>query len=289
MVQLIDGIRISKEILVRITEAVRSLQRPPGLAFVLVGDDPASKTYIKMKRKRCADAGIRSFDKVFPETCGQEELLQEIAALNAHPEIDGILVQLPLPRHIHAHAIIEAIDPSKDVDGFTPWNMGKTLLGEEDGFFPCTPLGICIMLNHAEIAVKGKHAVIVGRSNIVGKPLAAMLMQKNMRGNATVTVAHTQTPNLAEICRSADILIAAAGSPHLIRKEMVRTGTVVIDVGIHKVNHGKSLSRIIGDVDFDSVAPLCSAITPVPGGVGPMTIAMLLSNTLLSYQRREQF
>lgn len=288
MTKLIDGNLIAQEIHDNIAAAIRHMQRPPGLAFILVGDHPASKTYIKMKRKRCSEIGIRSFDKELPENISQEALISEINRLNLNPEVDGILVQLPLPPHIKAQKIIAAIDPDKDVDGFTPYNMGKTLLGEEDGFFPCTPLGICILLHHSGIEVNGKHVVIVGRSNIVGKPLAAMLMQKNARGNATVTVAHSQTPQLSQLCRSADILIAATGVPKLIHADMLRLGAVVIDVGIHRINESSGKTKIIGDVDFDSVAPLCQAITPVPGGVGPMTIAMLLSNTLLSYQRREK-
>jgi methylenetetrahydrofolate dehydrogenase (NADP+)/methenyltetrahydrofolate cyclohydrolase len=279
---LIDGTKIAKTIQDQVAKAISSLShRKPGLAFVLVGKNPASQTYIRMKKKRCSEVGILSFDCELPESVTEGQLLEEIKKLNHNSAIDGILVQLPLPEHINTLNIISAVDPAKDIDGFHPLNVGKMLLGESGGFLPCTPHGIQVLLTHAQIPIHGKHVVIVGRSNIVGKPLAAILMQKAPHCNATVTIAHSQTEHLKEICRSADILVAAIGHPRFIKKEMVKEGTVVVDVGINRVQ-----GKIVGDVDFEAVAPLCSHITPVPGGVGPMTVALLLSNTLLSYQRK---
>ena len=284
---LIDGSAIAKQIQGQITEAISHLHsRKPGLAFILVGNNPASAAYIRMKKKRCHEVGILSFDYELPETISEEFLLKEIDRLNQDPLVDGILVQLPLPPHIQTSRIISAIDPKKDVDGFHPLNVGKMLLGEHDGFLPCTPLGIQVLIARAGVPLLGKHVVIVGRSNIVGKPLAAILMQKAPHCNATVTVVHSLSEHLHEICRSADVLIAAIGKPRFIQATMVKPGAVVIDVGINRVSCGKGETQIVGDVDFETVAPLCSQITPVPGGVGPMTIALLLSNTLLSYQRR---
>lgn len=284
---IIDGEKIAKTIDERIKEAIKHTRRPPGLAFILVGEDPASQSYIKMKKKRCKEVGILSIDREFSSAIGENELLAEIDKLNADPTVDGILVQLPLPSHISATKVMEKIDPSKDIDGFHPLNIGKMLLGDLDGFLPCTPHGIHILLTHSKIEIQGKHVVIIGRSNIVGKPLAAILMQKNRDCNATVTVANSYTENLAALCRSADILVAAIGLPYFVKKEMVKKGAVVIDVGINRIKDSTGKSIIVGDVAFNEVAPLCSHITPVPKGVGPMTIAMLLSNTLLSYQRRQ--
>jgi methylenetetrahydrofolate dehydrogenase (NADP+) / methenyltetrahydrofolate cyclohydrolase len=284
---LIDGTAVAKSIEDRIAYAIRQLKgRPPGLAFILVGDHPASRAYVRMKKKRCAEVGILSVDRELPKNTTEEQLLHEIDALNRDDSIDGILIQLPLPPHISTSHMMRAVDPSKDVDGFHPINMGKLLLGELDGFLSCTPQGVHVLLTHSQIPLLGKHVVIVGRSNIVGKPLAAILMQKAPHCNATVTVAHSMTENLPEVCRSADILIAAIGQPHFIKANMVKKGAVVIDVGINRITGPDQKTHLVGDVDFDQVAPLCSHITPVPGGVGPMTIAMLLSNTLLSYQRR---
>jgi len=284
---LIDGTAIAKSIEDRIAHAIRQLKgRPPGLAFILVGDHPASRAYVRMKKKKCAEVGILSVDRELPKNTTEEQLLHEIDALNRDESIDGILIQLPLPSHISTSHMMRAVDPSKDVDGFHPINMGKLLLGELDGFLSCTPQGVHVLLTHSQIPLLGKHVVIVGRSNIVGKPLAAILMQKAPHCNATVTVAHSMTENLPEICRSADILIAAIGQPHFIKAHMIKKGAVVIDVGINRITGPDQKAHLVGDVDFEHVAPLCSHITPVPGGVGPMTIAMLLSNTLLSYQRR---
>lgn len=284
---LIDGKAIAKVIQKKIESSISTLShRKPGLAFVLVGNDPASQTYIQMKKKRCTEVGILSFDCELPNSISEKRLLDEIAKLNKNPDVDGILVQLPLPDHINTMNIVSAVDPKKDVDGFHPLNVGKMLIGENDGFLPCTPHGVQVLLTHAQIPIHGKHVVIVGRSNIVGKPLAAILMQKAPHCNATVTIAHSHSENLKEICLSADILVAAMGNPKFIKKEMVRKGAVVIDVGINRIMTPEGKETIVGDVDFEEVAPICSHITPVPGGVGPMTIAILLSNTLLSYQRR---
>jgi methylenetetrahydrofolate dehydrogenase (NADP+)/methenyltetrahydrofolate cyclohydrolase len=286
---LIDGTAIAQEILNKIAMAISTLsKRKPGLAFILVGNNPASQTYIRMKKKRCKEVGMLSLDCELPSTITEEDLLKEIEKLNTNPAIDGILIQLPLPDHMNTMHIVSAIDPAKDVDGFHPLNVGKMLIGETDGFLPCTPHGIQVLLTQAQIPIHGRHVVIVGRSNIVGKPLAAILMQKAPHCNASVTVVHSQSEHLPEICRSADILIAAMGKPLFIKKEMVKQGAVVVDVGINRIKTSQGQSTLVGDVDYAQVAPLCSHISPVPGGVGPMTIAILLSNTLLSYQRRMQ-
>jgi methylenetetrahydrofolate dehydrogenase (NADP+) / methenyltetrahydrofolate cyclohydrolase len=288
MTQLINGKTIAHKIEEEIAGVIKTFtHRPPGLAFILVGDAPASRSYIEAKKKKCRDVGILSFDREFTADVSEVKLLDEIAHLNKNPAVDGILIQLPLPPHISSTRIMEAVSPEKDVDGFHPLNMGKMLIGENGGFFPCTPLGIITLLAHSKIAVSGKHVVIVGRSNIVGKPLAALLMQKAPHCNATVTLAHSYTENLAALCRSADILIAALGKPHSITREMTNERMIIVDVGINRIKRDDK-EVLVGDVDFAQIAPHVTAITPVPGGVGPMTIAMLLSNTLLSYQRREQ-
>lgn len=282
--KLIDGKKTAEKIQLEIAAQIEQYEGiKPGLAFILIGDNPASQTYVKAKKKACSLTGIISTLIELPKTISEEELLIEIKKLNHDFHIDGILVQLPLPSHIDEKRVMLQIDPEKDVDGFHPVNVGKMLLGNNDGFLPCTPQGICVLLEKHEIPVSGKRVVIIGRSNIVGKPLAAILMQKKKGCNATVTVAHSQSENLDEIARSADILIAAIGKPGFVCKHMVRPGAVVIDVGINRLQGNK----IVGDVAFEEVAPLTSWITPVPGGVGPMTIAMLLQNTLLSFERRK--
>lgn len=287
MTTLIDGKKVAAEIEEKIAHAISHIKgRKPGLAFILVGRDPSSKVYIGMKRKKCKEVGIVSFDIEFPETISEKQLIEEIHRLNANPDVDGILVQLPLPSHINQTNVIESVMPDKDVDGFHPLNMGKLLIGDASGFCPCTPLGIHVLLANSRVPLLGKHVVIVGRSTIVGKPLAALLMQKAPHCNATVTVAHSLTTNLPSLCKTADILVAAIGKASFITEDMVKEGAVVIDVGINRMSSKEGVSHIIGDVDFEHVAPKCSSITPVPGGVGPMTIAMLLSNTLLSYQRK---
>ena len=280
---LIDGKKIAHDIQTSIAHQVSALKgRKPGLAFILVGDNPASQTYVRTKKKACAHTGIESTLLELPASTTEAELLSHIERLNLDPAIDGILVQLPLPHALDEKIVTRAIHPEKDVDGFHPMNVGKMLLGEEGGFLPCTPNGIKVILERTHIPVSGKHVVVIGRSNIVGKPLAAILMQKKPHCNATVTVAHSQSDNLVQLARSADILVAALGKPRFVTRDMVKPGAVVIDVGINRSSDGK----IIGDVDFDAVASIASHITPVPGGVGPMTIAMLLQNTLWSYLKR---
>ena len=277
---LIDGKKIAAEIQADIAKKVAEIQgRKPGLAFILVGENGASQSYVRAKKKACASALIISTVIELPASIAETDLLKQIDQLNQSPRIDGILVQLPLPPHINERIITASIDPAKDVDGFHPLNVGKMLLGEEGGFFPCTPLGIKVLLEKYRIPVEGKHLVIVGRSNTVGKPLAAILMQKKAHCNATVTIAHSKSEHLAALTRSADILVAAMGSPLFIKKEMVKKGAAVIDVGINRLSNG----TLVGDVDFQNVSDIAGHITPVPGGVGPMTIAMLLHNTLLSF------
>ncbi|HEX2579406.1 MAG TPA: bifunctional methylenetetrahydrofolate dehydrogenase/methenyltetrahydrofolate cyclohydrolase FolD [Rhabdochlamydiaceae bacterium] len=278
---ILDGKKVADHILKEVKKTIGTFTRPPGLAFVIVGDDPASQTYVKMKKKKCMEIGIVSKDKKFPADTTEKQLIAHIQKLNTDPTIDGILIQQPLPPHLRASTLMEAVDPDKDVDGFHPVNMGRLLLGETNGFIPCTPEGIHRLLHYYKISLSGKHVVILGRSNIVGKPLSALLVQKNPAANATVTIAHTGTKNIKELTQSADILIAAMGSPHFVKAPMIKKGAVVVDVGINRNG-----TKIVGDVDFERVAPLCSHITPVPGGIGPMTIAMLLSNTALSVERK---
>lgn len=273
---LIEGKRIAEEILESVREEIAKIKtRKPMLALLVVGDHAASLSYIRGKKKACEKVGMLSLVKELAKDTKEEELLREIHKLNQDPLVDGILVQMPLPPQIRPHMVQAAIHPDKDVDGFHPLNMGKLLLGEEGGFIPCTPKGILVLLERCQIPVEGKHVVIVGRSNIVGKPLAALLMQKKKGCNATVTIAHSKTEDLQKITRSADILVAAIGSSLFIKKEMVKPGAAVIDVGINRGLDGK----LVGDVDFKEVFPLAQWITPVPGGVGPMTIAMLIQNT----------
>lgn len=288
---LLDGKSLAESIHAKIKSEVTGLKRPPCLAVVLIGNNPASKVYVNRKAKACDDVGYKSIKEEYPETITQQQLVEVIQRLNLDPTIDGILVQLPLPEHIDALTIIKAINPAKDVDGFHPENMGKLLIGDATGFVPCTPLGICTMLQHYKIETTGKNAVIVGRSNIVGKPMAALLMQTGPGGNATVTVAHSKTKHLADICSQADILIAAIGRPYYIAPNMVKEGAVVVDVGMNRIDDSTKTNgyRLVGDVDFDHIRDKCTAITPVPGGVGPMTIAMLLQNTLQGYIWRNQF
>lgn len=261
--------------------------RAPGLAFILVGEHAPSYTYVKMKHRACERVGIKSYVIELPNTTTAEQLKEQIQSLNENPAIDGILVQLPLP--FDAREALATIDPRKDVDGFHPFNFGKLLQGDLSGPIPCTPYGIYRLLQEENIAVAGKHVVIVGRSNIVGKPLAALLMQNAPGANATVTVAHSRTENLAALTRQADILVAAIGKPQMVTANMVKEGAVVIDVGINRVDDPSSERgyRLVGDVDFDQVAPKARAITPVPGGIGPMTVTMLLHNTIQSFSARQ--
>jgi len=290
--QPIDGKRIAAEIREEIREEVRRRAaqglRPPGLAVVLVGENPASQFYVRSKSKACQEAGFHSVQVDRPSTIAQEELLAIVADLNARPEIDGILVQLPLPKHMDEERVLLAIDPAKDVDGFHPINVGNLSVGRP-GFVPCTPLGVRELLVREGIETRGRFAVVVGRSNIVGKPMAQLLMARGKGGDATVCVCHSATPNLAEVVRRADILVAAIGKAEAISGDMIKPGAVVVDVGINRVDDASEPKgyRVCGDVHYESAARVASRITPVPGGVGPMTIAMLLKNTLDSCARRE--
>jgi len=263
--------------------------RVPGLAVVLVGDDPASQVYVRNKTRTCGELGIRSEMRVLPATATQEEVLALIDELNRDPEIDGILVQSPPPPHIDEAEIIAAIDPDKDVDCFSERNVGRLVIGSRPGFDPCTPWGVMELLRRSGIDPKGKHAVIIGRSNIVGKPLAAMLMRKAAGANATVTVVHSGTPDIARYTREADILIAALGKPEFVRGDMIKPGAVVIDVGINRVHNPESgKDKLTGDVCFAEAVEVASAITPVPGGVGPMTIAGLMRNAVAASEWRQK-
>jgi methylenetetrahydrofolate dehydrogenase (NADP+) / methenyltetrahydrofolate cyclohydrolase len=283
--ELIDGRAIAKKIRADVAERVKKLAAhgvKPGLAVVLVGDDPASAVYVGAKGKATEEAGMYSQTIRLPADTAQSELLARVDALNADPRIHGILVQMPLPKQIDPDTVIRRIQPTKDVDGFHPINVGKMLVGERDGFIPCTPAGIQVMLRESGVKTPGKNCVIIGRSNIVGKPMAALMVQDNPDANCTVTVCHRHTSDLAGHTREADILIVAAGRAGIVTADMVKPGAVVIDVGTNRVNDAtsKTGTRLQGDVDFESVRKVASKITPVPGGVGPMTIAMLMANTV---------
>ena len=279
MAKRIDGKAFAEGLRERVGEAVSSLQRDhgltPGLAVVLVGEDPASQVYVRNKGKQTLEAGMKSFEHKLPNTTSETELLGLINQLNADPDVHGILVQLPLPDQIDSHAVINAINPDKDVDGFHLINVGRLSTGAS-GLVPCTPLG-CLMLLKAKLGdLSGKNAVVVGRSNIVGKPMAALLLAES----CTVTIAHSRTQDLAEVCREADILVAAVGRPEMIPGDWVKPGAMVIDVGINRIEGEEGKTRLVGDVDYASCEAVAGAITPVPGGVGPMTIACLLRNTV---------
>ena len=283
--ELIDGRAIARKIRADVAERVKKLASrgvKPGLAVVLVGDDPPSAVYVSAKGKAIEEAGMYSITICLEADTSLSELIERVDALNADPRIHGILVQMPLPKQIDPEFVIRRVDPRKDVDGFHPVNVGKMLVGERDGFIPCTPAGIQVLLRESGVKTPGKHCVIIGRSNIVGKPMAALMMQDNPDANCTVTVCHRHTVDLAVHTRSADILIVAAGRAGIVNGDMVKRGAVVIDVGTNRVKDEKSKSgtRLRGDVDFESVRKVASKITPVPGGVGPMTIAMLMANTV---------
>jgi methylenetetrahydrofolate dehydrogenase (NADP+)/methenyltetrahydrofolate cyclohydrolase len=283
--QLISGTQVAEKVLAECKSDIAQLAilgLKPGLAVVLIGDDPASRAYVRSKDKKCKDLGLHSVKHELPASTTQQEILALVGQLNLDPTIHGILVQSPPPKHINEAAIVQAIDPAKDVDGFHPINVAKLALEDPTGFVPCTPLGCQRLLLETGIETTGAHAVVVGRSMIVGKPMALLLMAKGKGGDATVTVTHSRTRDLASITRTADILIAAIGRPDFIRAEHVKEGAVVIDVGINRVDDliAEKGYRLVGDVAFNEVAPKCAAITPVPGGVGPMTIAMLMANTL---------
>ena len=290
--KLLDGkaesAAIRSEIKAEVEEIVKNGGRRPSLTAILVGDNPASKTYVANKEKACADAGFTSEVKRLPAETTEEELLGLIRNLNTDPNVDGFIVQLPLPKHIDENKVIAAIDPSKDVDGFHPVSAGKMMLGQ-DTFLPATPMGIMTLLERNKIETKGKSCVVLGRSNIVGRPMANLLSRKGYPGDCTVTICHSRTKDIEKYTREADIIVAAIGIPFFVKEEMVKEGAVVIDVGINSIedNTRKSGYRLVGDVDFEKVAPKCSYITPVPGGVGPMTIASLLQNTLKAYKNHK--
>lgn len=285
--QIIDGKSIAARVREEVREEVAALEprdRPPGLAVILVGDDPASQVYVRSKGKACEEAGIHSITETLPASISESQLLERIAQLNRDETFHGILVQLPLPKHINTETIIESITPEKDVDCFHPFNVGRLAMGAPI-FEPATPAGIMELLKRQNISPVGKHAVIVGRSNIVGKPLANLLMQKHPHANAVVTVAHSAAGDISRFTRQADILVAAIGQPELIRGDMVKEGAVVIDVGVNRVEAPNPKGyRLVGDVAFEEAAEKAGYITPVPGGVGPMTIAMLLKNTMKAYR-----
>ncbi len=286
---IIDGKQVAADIRAELKAEVASLKAKgivPGLGVILVGDDPASNSYVTAKERTCEELGIYSDDNRLPAETSQDELMALIGKMNADPKINGILVQLPLPKHMNESEVLFAIAPDKDVDGFHPVSVGKMVVGEK-AFLSCTPHGVLHLLIRSGVKIDGAHVVIVGRSNIVGKPLANMLIQKSPTGNATVTVCHTRTKDLACHTRQADILVAAAGRPNTITADMVKDGAVVIDVGVNRVEDAgrKSGYRLVGDVDFEAVKQKASLITPVPGGVGPMTITMLMVNTVLSAKR----
>lgn len=288
--RIIDGKQIAAEIKEEITQQAEDLKGQditPGLVTILVGEDPASQTYVGMKRKTCAELGMKSIAEEHPSDLSQEDLLDLIARYNNDPEIHGILVQLPLPDHIDEKEVLLAIDPAKDVDGFHPNNVGLMMIGEPR-FAPCTPAGIVELLMRSDNPPSGKEVVIVGRSNIVGKPVANLLVQKNDRANATVTICHSRTKDLPAVVKRADIVIAAIGSAEFIKADWLKPGAVVIDVGTNRVDDDTRERgwRLVGDVEFDAAKEVASAITPVPGGVGPMTITMLMWNTMLAAKQQ---
>jgi methylenetetrahydrofolate dehydrogenase (NADP+)/methenyltetrahydrofolate cyclohydrolase len=285
--QIIDGAavaaRLRQTIKARVTTLVAQHGRAPGLAVVLVGEDPASQVYVRNKGKATLEVGMRSIEHQLDASTAEAELLHLVAQLNADPQIDGILVQLPLPKHINAERVLLAIDPDKDVDGFHPINAGRLMTGQA-GLVPCTPNGCMLLLREVLPSLTGLHAVVVGRSNIVGKPIAQLLLQ----ADCTVTIAHSRTRDLPAVCRSADILIAAVGKPEMIRGDWLKPGAIVIDVGINRIATTDGKSRLVGDVATQEAVTKALAITPVPGGVGPMTIACLLNNTLSAFERRQR-
>ena len=293
--RIIDGKAVARKIEEEVAAEIGRLAFRPGLVAVRVGNDPASEVYVRSKAKKAEELGLRGEQKIFHESMSESDLLAQVRALNEDPEVDGILVQLPLPKHIDAKKVIDSIDPAKDVDGFHPVNVGYLHLGRAT-LVPCTPAGVMRLIDSTGVAIDGKHAVVVGRSDIVGKPQAALLLQRN----ATVTICHSRTADLGEITRQADILVAAVGKPFMIRGDMIKPGAVVIDVGMNRVDASfaskldgeksrllaKNGSVLVGDVDFEAGKEVASWITPVPGGVGPMTIAMLMKNTLTAAKMR---
>ncbi|MGO9818011.1 MAG: bifunctional methylenetetrahydrofolate dehydrogenase/methenyltetrahydrofolate cyclohydrolase FolD [Acidocella sp.] len=282
MIQIIDGKAFATKLRAEIAAEVAALPYKPGLAVVLVGHDPASKVYVANKAKQTVEVGMNSFEHRLPADTTQEHLLALVRQLNDDPAVHGILVQLPLPKHLDTEAVIAAISPEKDVDGLTVVNAGRLASGAE-GLIPCTPLGCLLLLQDNIPDMTGLHAVVIGRSNLVGKPVAQLLLQQN----CTVTMAHSKTRDLPALCRTADILVAAVGRPEMVKGDWVKPGAVVIDVGINRVPAGEGKTKLVGDVAYDEAAPIAGKITPVPGGVGPMTIACLLRNTLTAAKRLE--
>ena len=282
---LLDGKTLAKKIQLELKEKIIQLEpkidRPPGLAVIMVGDNPASAVYVRNKERACQRVGIASMGQHFPKDTAQSKLEQVIKSLNQDDRVDGILVQLPLPSHLDSISLLHLIDPDKDADGLHPANLGK-LVRSEAGLRSCTPAGVMRLLQEYDLPLEGKKAVVIGRSILVGKPIALMLLEQN----ATVIMAHSRTKDLGAVCRDADIIVAAVGIPKLITQEMVKPGAIVIDVGINRVELEDGKSKLVGDVDFDAVSKVASHITPVPGGIGPMTVAMLLSNTVQSYERK---
>lgn len=278
MATILDGKALAAKVKAQVKEEAATMARIPGLAVIIVGNNPASRVYVNSKRKDCEECGFLSEEFALPEETTEAELIALIQELNGRADIDGILCQLPLPNGINEEAVLMAIDPDKDVDGFHPMNAGALFVGK-DGFLPCTPYGVMEILDEYGIDPKGKNCVVIGRSNIVGKPMSIMLLQRH----GTVTICHSRTQNLAEICRGADILVAAVGKNHTVTKDMVKPGAVVIDVAMNRNDEGK----LCGDVDFEDVKEIASAITPVPGSVGPMTRAMLMKNTLLAAKKHQ--
>jgi methylenetetrahydrofolate dehydrogenase (NADP+)/methenyltetrahydrofolate cyclohydrolase len=290
---LIDGRAIARQLQDELAERIALLKARglrPGLAFVRVGEDPASKVYVGRKEKTCNELSIFSETHVLAEATTQEQLLKLLNHLNANPRLHGILVQAPLPSHIDSTIVYSSVSPQKDVDGFNPINVGKLILGDPTGFQPCTPAGIRELLARSQVKTAGAEVVVLGRGNIVGKPMAAMLCQKDAHANATVTICHSATRDIAAHCRGADILIAAMGVARFVTADMVKPGAVVVDVGVNRVSDSTAAggSRLVGDVDFEKVQPIAGKITPNPGGVGPMTIAMLMQNTVLAAEKAAQ-
>jgi methylenetetrahydrofolate dehydrogenase (NADP+) / methenyltetrahydrofolate cyclohydrolase len=290
--RILAGRAVADRVLAEVQAAVASRpagKRPPGLAAVLVGDDAASQVYVRNKIQTCERLGIASRLEALPASCRQSELLARLDTLNADPTVDGILVQLPLPPHLAPRPVLERMDPGKDVDGLHPVNLGKLVAEDPSGFVPCTPAGVIEMLHACAIPVAGQHVVVLGRSTLVGRPLALLLMRRDARGNATVTVAHTRSHDVPGLVQRADIVVAAVGSPRFVRGEWLRPGATVVDVGMHRIadlQTGKT--RLVGDVDADSAAAVAGALTPVPGGVGLMTVAMLMHNTMLAWRRHTE-
>ena len=285
--KIIDGKLISEEIIKEIKLELTRTDIVPGLALILIGNNPASEIYVKMKEKKCAELGYYSIVNRQPETISEAELLSIISGYNNDPKIHGILIQLPLPSHINEMNVLESVDYRKDVDGFHPVNAGRLMIGEKC-YLPCTPAGIYELLKRYNVDTSGKHAVVIGRSNIVGKPIANILLQKTKGANCTVTITHSATKDIASFTRQADIIVAAIGKANFLTGDMIKEGVVIIDVGINRIDDASAKKgyRVVGDVDYDSCYPKASLITPVPGGVGPMTIAMLLKNTLDSASKK---